>query len=240
MATPFVSLADADTDYKSPIGQDLMRQMQDNFDNLNERVTKMESGSRVLEHFNYYDGAGNAMPPSMFSTSGTPTITYPAWSVVALANTNDFHQVYEMFRTLRFDQVTTPIIYEARLKKIVDKGHFFGMAVHSTTGADRNGIWLERVDASNWRFVSYNGSRNNGSSFAKPTDNTWFTVRIEMNSSSEVKCYVDDVLKDTLVTQIPTTSLLHAFLDPIGAGPGSPTCHADWIAFGTEALVNAP
>lgn len=119
----------------------------------------------------------------------------------------------------RFDQVTRPIIFEARMKISAD-GYVYAGLRHGITqdatgrpSTDRAGVWLERVDSTNWRFVSFDGSRFNGSNFAKPTAGNWFTVKIEFTDtpSNRAICSVDGVVKETITSNLDTDTELRAW-----------------------------
>jgi hypothetical protein len=57
MAIPlFTPFLDAQTAYKAALGQDFFRQMQDDFDNLNGRTTRLESSVLLYDHFADQDG----------------------------------------------------------------------------------------------------------------------------------------------------------------------------------------
>src|SRR6185436_17736051 len=78
---------------------------------------------------------------------------------------------------------------------------------------DSKGIWVERVDATNWRFVSFDSSRNNGSSFAKPTPGTWWTIDVIFTDDprNRALCYINGVLKETFTSNLPTADSLHYY-----------------------------
>ena len=146
----------------------------------------------------------------------------------------------------RFDRVTRPIIFRARIKLAADSDFVFGLrdgprSEHYRT-VDRPGIWMERVDGSNWRFVCYDGTRNNGGNFAKITTGTWFEVEIEFTDTPADRafCYVDGVLKQTLTANLPTTSPLCFALLPGGGVNGTAgTTDYDRVRIDCPALLDA-
>lgn len=151
----------------------------------------------------------------------------------------------------RFDRSTKPIVFTARIKLAADSPFLFGLRdgprseqfVNGGLGFNRHGIWMERVDSSNWRFVSYDGTRNNGSNFAKVTSGTWFEVRIEFTDTPADRafCYVDGVLKNTLAANLPTTSALCAALLTVDVNQGGTAGNIDYDRFRHEvpAILDA-
>ena len=251
----FVQLTTAETAAKAKIRQALMRKIKDNLDNLNGRATQVDQLARVFDHFNFADaGAPITLPQDFTLYAGADgDISYPAFSVLRFNNSSTASMLVQTKRNYRFDSVTLPIRLIVRAKKLIDVGFSIGIRPYystsltsnlSTSGlTDGNGIWLERVDSSNWRFVSYNGSRNNGANFAKPTDGNWFVVEIEFTNdpSNQALCRIDGVLKETLSTQLPTTSILHGFIDSVGSGssPGSNVMDFDSFDYSIVAQLDA-
>lgn len=128
------------------------------------------------------------------------------------ASAGRYSNLYGLDR-FRFDRITKPLIYTARVKFATDQAFLLGLRdgfKSESLTVDRHGIWMERVDSSNWRFVSYDGTRNNGANFTKVTSGNWFEVKIEFTDTPADRafCYVDGVLKQTLTANMPTTAYL--------------------------------
>jgi hypothetical protein len=106
---------------------------------------------------------------------------------------------------------------------------------------DLPGVWLERVDGSNWRFVSYDTARNNGASFTRITNGNWFKLTIEFTDSPSDRaiCSIDDVVKSTLTTQLPTDDILHAALAIGGTAVGNGLFDIDFADFGGPDIQDA-
>jgi hypothetical protein len=234
----FAELTLAETAAKAKIRQALMRKLKDNCTNLNARISQSEQSAHVFEHFNAY--SFDAVYP-LFEKVNLYDIVAGIWSVYQAGDaTGGYGGVFSR-RTVRIDAVTSPVRLKARCKKISDVSHLLGLRLQSAaTLSDTQGVWLERVDASNWRFVSYDTARNNGVNFTKPTDGTWFEVDIEWTSATSVSCRVDGVLKDTLITQLPSNDLLRVHLLSAGTGGAwTKTMEIDRFEFSFGALTDA-
>lgn len=247
----YVALTDTETNAGKPIRQALKKKIRDNFIDHESRIVKVENESRLFEHFNFADSGTPITVPTNFTVlgnTGDGDISYPAFSVIRLNHSSGAGIIVQSKRNFRFDAVTLPIKLIVRAKKLVDVAFFIGMRPYysgllNPGLTDGNGIWLERVDASNWRFVSYNGSRNNGSNFTKPTDGNWFEVEIEFTNtpSNQALCRVDGVLKETLTTQLPTTTILHGNFHSAGSGstPGTNVMDVDRFDYSVTSQINA-
>jgi hypothetical protein len=261
-----ISLAQAT--YKAGIGQDFMRQNRDNQINFNARLVQLESEVRLFDHFidetpaglsllaregalttGEYANGGNWMYIGFDGTGPIGTdynAAKPTWTtgrIGSIITTVGHYGIAFSKKSLRFDGVTKPITYEGRFKLSADGAGLFGMrdgpyAEAPTT--DRQGIWVERVDSTNWRFVSYDTARNSGSNFSKPTAGNWFKVKIVFDTSTDrALCYIDDVLKETLTTQLPTTRILHAAFGLHGGGAATTDLDFDWVDWKAVALLEA-
>jgi hypothetical protein len=285
MPTPaFTPFVDAQTAYKSPLGQDFFRQMQDDFTNLNSRLSSLESAIAVYDHFNTRvafsrDGAEIRFPSfpvvapydvaasptfqaslsgnwvaladtddTLFDISGGMNVPPPAFSVarIGAASGGSWMSVFSR-RTVLFNSMTRPLVLNARFKLSADIATKAGLRVMPTAGAsapadpsatDSKGIWLERVDATNWRFVSFDSSRNNGSSFAKPTPGTWYTVQIIFTDdpSNRALCYVNGVLKETFTSNLPTADELSFYFGHAATGG---TMDIDIASLRAEGIADA-
>ncbi len=176
----------------------------------------------------------------------------PAGSVARVASIGSGGAEYANWYSLKafhYAQVGLPIVLEARCKIGTDNPFSFGVRQgpfserlsFGGVGADRNGIWLERVDASNWRFVAFDGTRQNGSNFTKVAAGTWFRVRIEFGSTPSALCYIDGTLKETLTAHLPTSSLLRAALlvCDTNLGGTSGTVDYDLVDYSCGSLLDA-
>lgn len=195
-----------------------------------------------------YIGYDNTDSRSSHFNASKPAYSVARMSIPAFASSK-YAQAYSRL-ALQFDQVTRPITFEARMKLSADGALFAGLRVGVRSGGsgqaisfDRNGIWLERVDATNWRFACYNGTRTSGTSFAKPTAGNWFKVKIEFTDtpSNRALCYVDDVLKETITTNLPTATPLRAWWQGSNfvSGLGAWDFDCDRYAFSALGLADA-
>lgn len=231
----FSTLTLAETAAKALIRQALWRKVKDNFDDHEPRLVQLEKQIRIFDHFNRAaeattnDKSWGTTPATGGSILGRDWLLHassnaelgnanaakPSWSVVRIASPSAAGQwaQAQSALSLQFNEITAPITLEARIKRAVDMNFKAGMRGFFTDPtADSKGIWLEKVDASNWRFVSFDTARNNGASFAKVAEGNWFKVKIIFESSPSIRalCSVDGVLKETLTTQLPQTTRMHA------------------------------
>jgi hypothetical protein len=237
----FVEFTDAETAFNAGVGQDYRRKMKDDFTNLNARAQILESHAIFFDHFTErHEPTGALSDPSLpllsedgvfkvrphrwrmrlFGGSGDAedrTLNKPAYSVAGIQHEGSGTGTFLWtVPDVRFDLVTLPITFEARVKlDQSDREPIVGLKEWQTTNpatTDAPGIWLDYIDTSNWRFVSYDTARNNGGSFAKVSAGSWFTVKIVFTDdpSNRALCYVDGVLKETLTTQLPTAKRLNA------------------------------
>jgi len=264
MALPaFVELTDAETAFKAGIGQDTGRKIKDDFTNLNSRELKLEGGIPNIDHFNSRDGrfftvnadeiedrVGRFHGYRTYGGTGgalSPLWTFPAYSVVRVTsygggvagNNTNLLMTWEEYV---FNDVTRPLIYEARVKwrgannppSIV-----IGMADQGLT----NGIWLGFPDTTNMRFTSRDASSDtHGSNFTRIAAETWFTVRIEFTDdpSNRALCYVDGVLKSTLTATLPTSRRIAGVIyTQRGSGDANAEVDCDRLDYAPLALGNA-
>jgi hypothetical protein len=248
----YSAFTDAETNARAKLRQAFFKKLKDNDAFHKSRVDQLYSGLRFFDHFNWRtdtnnrswgapDGEGATLGggngnfgwvgfnenDSLVDANYNPT--RPAFSVarftVGTLGAN-WAAWYSCFG-LQFDQVTAPLIFEARCKLSVDGAPIYGireMRDENPRLTDRNGIWIERADATNWRAVSYNGSRNNGVNWTKPSIGTWFVLRFEW-TAGQVLIKVDGVTKDTLTSQLPVSTVLHAFF---AASQNPSTCNHDF------------
>jgi hypothetical protein len=115
-------------------------------------------------------------------------------------------------QSIYFNNRTGPVTFIARIKVSVNPASTFGMCVGFTdartfdaaldTGfRSNNGVFLETVDATNWRFVMTRASAlTAGSNFTPPTAGAWFEVKVVLmdDAGQHAECYVDDVPKSDL------------------------------------------
>jgi len=145
MAPAFTPYVDAQTAYKAPLGQDFFRQMQDNFDNLDARTTRLESSVLLYDHFADKDGRwlahdndantivkfaldqkGIWLVHRIHPGSNDPALFPPmpsvqAHSVVLLDSNgagNDNAVILAGIQEVVFNSAVRPIVYEARVKWI--------------------------------------------------------------------------------------------------------------------------
>lgn len=260
MAT-FVELNDAETDSKAFMRQALGKKIKDNFTNLNARVGEIEKQARLFDHFiRRPDGESNlswGLTPASgvvmviedWHIRGTLNSDLVAMNVVKpdqsvgrfAVQTGSGVRTLTSKHTLQYDQVTLPILFECRMKLSADIRFWLGIQIPGiVTPGDNPSVFLERVDASNWRFSSWDTSGNSGSSFTKITSGNWFKVKIEFtdNPSARAICSLDDVVKETLTTQLPTNDVLAAKLIFNGA-IAQGDLDLDLMDFGAVALDDA-
>lgn len=220
----------AETAAKALMRQALWRKVKDDFDDHDLRLVRLDSGLRLSEHFNMKaPGALAEILPPLYelAQSASLTITYPAFSVLRLTTTAAGVLTGLIYRRpLNFGGVTPPIRLKARVKTVIDVSFHAGLKNAAGT-SDVKGVWLERVDASNWRFVSYDTARNNGTNFTSVASGTWFEFEIVFTNSpsNQALCYLNGVLKETLVTQLPTTADLYGVVNFQMAGT------TNWMEF---------
>ena len=259
----YVKVEDSQIDFNSGVGQDTAFQGRDNQENLKERVTKIESQSRLFDHFiRLHSGGADLLSWGPNPASASFSIIED-WRIVAISNA-DFvsmnvakpaqsvgrfavqsgSEVRQLTskHTLQYDQVTLPIIFECRVKLSADIRFWFGIYEPATDASPvtKHSIVLERVDGSNWRFRSYDGSANLGSSFTKITSGNWFKIKIEFTDTPSARaiCSIDDVVKETLTANLPTAKALSAkflFNGAIAQGDFD----LDFADFGAVALSDA-
>jgi hypothetical protein len=270
--TDYVKLTDDQTAWKKQWGQDDFRQMRDNQESHEERITQLEEQIVFFDHFNSVgvDSGADLSFPFVVDQNGTvarrsisknwhvhwggadgnygnsvANPIKPSYSVARLGvSTSGFLVDWGFAKTvphLRFDRVTKPLRLIGRFKDSADILLIVGMREFNAgnlSAADHPGIWLERVDASNLRFVSYDTSRNNGSSFARPTAGNWYEVEIIFTDdpSDQALCYVDGVLKETLTSQLPTARTLHGAW---GLDSGTAQMDCDRFRFSAAAHLDA-
>lgn len=239
----------AQTAFKFGVGQDWTRQLRDNFINHEDRIKGIEFNSLVFDHFNL-DNSEELLPEAWLKLGNVAAgdQTYPAFSVLRLRKDTGLVIGFVSKRNFRFDEVTLPLIFKTRIKKLVDVDIRIGLRLffQGTTGlpADAAGIWLERVDATDFRFVSFDTSRQNGVPFAKPTDNVWFDMEIEFTDmpSNKALCRIDGTLKETILLQLPTTKILHGLMVTAGSGgaPGVNVLDIDRARVSSAGMADAP
>ncbi len=113
--------------------------------------------------------------------------------------------------TLRYDQIVKPMRCVMRCKMSADGR--FKLGITSVTAgisklADQTGVWLERVDASNWRFKARDtGASSVTGPFTRVASGTWFEIAIEFTDdpSDRAICKLDGVDKTAggLTTNLP-------------------------------------
>jgi len=221
----FIELTDAETAFKKPIRQALMRKMKDDFTNLNARLKEVEAGTRIFDHFANGPVGARSFAAWTIDDTGVPfdnvTDVYAArrglnWVLLGRQDgasgahplvSNDVKPDYSIARMnsnatfgssfgtgrwnvafstigFQFDNVVKPIIFRGHFRmQNTDRGIFAGLYAHQVfdhLDPSKDGVYLQRVDSTDWRFVSeFSGSRTNGSAFTKPGNNTWFDVEIE-------------------------------------------------------------
>jgi hypothetical protein len=240
----FVAFSLAETAYKFLIGQDWTRKLKDNFDDHQTRLLALEAaGFRTFDHFNVDNPAAqNDFDAEVMVTGAVSasefTETYSVWLFKYNITARTMGAITR--RKVQFNAVGLPITLTWRWKQSHDKQFLVGLKLLGNF-ADANGIWLERVDASNWRFVSYDGTRNSGVSFGNVAPGNWVKTKIVFTNdpSNRALCYVNDVLKDTLTLQLPTTVPLKAvavcLLDAAGH-----EFFLDYVDFFSGGGVDAP
>ncbi len=122
-----------------------------------------------------------------------------------------------------FNNVNPPIIFRGHFRMSdTNRGIFIGLYENQDfdhNDPSKDGIYIQRVDSSNWRFVSErSGSRTNGPTFTKPGNSTWFDVEIEFTDTpfNKALCRVDTggglIQRADLQADLPTTTpLFHMF-----------------------------
>lgn len=237
----FTAFTDPETAYKAGIGQDFMRKMKDNFDNLNARINKLNNRLGFFEDFNFAPRpSGVAILPYGFEAISPTTFSYPSFSVLRVSSGNSNPGAGLVLpRPMNFASVGKPIRCKARVKRGTDTAFRFGFqSIINMT--DSIGVWLERVDASNWRFAAYDGTRESGVSFANVATGTWFDFEIVLTDtpSDRALCYLNGVLKDTLTTHPPVTGDMWGLFnwDPNAASENYDFDYVDWDA---DARIDA-
>lgn len=178
------------------------------------------------------------------STAIGPNQPPPAYSVRRIRSVNTSYAAIQSALELRFDQATLPIIFEGRFRNESDNPFRVGMMrrlANFNPSTDGAGVWLERVDATNWRFATYNTARNNGVSFARPSTFLWYVVKIEFTDapSNRVLCSIDGVLKDTISSQLPTAIPQRASWAAISPS-ATLDIDVDRVKFAAPGLADAP
>ena len=124
---------------------------------------------------------------------------------------------------LLFNSATRPVFFESRLKwggsavprSLVGMIGALPNNWHNDANLPTDGVWLEFPDSTNVRFVTRaGGTSTNGSNITRPTTGTRFKARFEFTDtpSNRALCYLDDVLKETFTTNLPTSARLRAML----------------------------
>lgn len=146
----------------------------------------------------------------------------------------------------RLDQIVQPITFTGRFALGVDDTFLIGMRERCTSLTEngvtttRQGIWMERVDASNYRFKSYDGGTFTGSSFSRPTIGSWFEVSIVF-STGQALCYLNGSLKETIASHLPgATALSASYFGDIGGGTGPFNMDVDRALWQAAGQLDAP
>lgn len=146
----------------------------------------------------------------------------------------------------RLDQVVQPITFTGRFALSVDDTFLAGMRERCTSLTEngvtttRQGIWMERVDASNYRFKSNDGGTFTGSNFARPTIGSWFEVSIVF-TTGQALCYLNGSLKETIVSHLPSaTALAASWFGDIGGGSGPINMDVDRVLWQAAGQSDAP
>lgn len=220
-----------------------------------------------------FDGSGAAPKERIFNQrwlwafqgqAGTPADpTFPAYSVVRLdadgnASNDAAHSGLYSLQDFVFDNVTKPITYKARVqwrgqRANHDPIHRWGMhASYYTSVGTPNapyGIYLEMPNNTDFRFSCKSSAGvTTGTLFTRPIPDAWFEVRIDFTDdpSDRAVCYIDDVPKETLITNLPTTDRLRGSVicaqDYVGGGGAGSTPYQvdiDRIRYTCEGLTDA-
>lgn len=97
-----------------------------------------------------------------------------------------------------------------------------------------NFIKMYSTAGSNWKTITKNAGSSTENTTDVAIDTDYHTLRIT-STASEVKFYIDDVLKETHTTNIPTADLfLEVRLDLLG--DGQDYAYLDWI----EYMIDRP
>jgi hypothetical protein len=225
----FIELTDAETAFKKPIRQALMRKIKDDFTNLNARLKEVEAGTRIFDHFANGVAGARSFPLWSVNDAGSPidymndvTAARKGLNWILLGRTdgasganpvisNDVKPHYSIARMnsastwgslvgtgrwnlafstigFQFDNVVKPIIFRGHFRMSdTNRGIFIGLYGTQTFNhldPSKDGVYIQRVDATDWRFVSeFSGSRTNGATFTKPGNNPWFDVEVEFTDT---------------------------------------------------------
>ncbi len=233
------------------------------FDHFNARHFDIDNNFNFVSHSwpvgQFYGQVGNAERRdgrgavwSFLSTQndagGTRNPAPPASSVARIseAGSGSWVTVQSNMR-LRFDQITKPMRFIIRMKMDADGAFKIGMITGTgiaSKSVDQTGVWLERVDASNWRFkVRDTGASSVTGSFARVANGTWFEIDIEFTDtpSDRVICRLDGVDKTAggLTSNLPITADLGATMATFSSGTGT-LFDFDRVLFRAAGIADAP
>lgn len=159
---------------------------------------------------------------------------------------------------LQPDAVGLPITFEGRFRKVTtnDRGFWIGLRECTaatlnespalfTTGATRRGICLVYGSATQMRFRNVGAGATDGALANYPTLNTWFTVKIILNSNVNAVCTVVDSTGTTILTETFTTDITQTIPLAASYALGITTASAasldsDWLSLSCEGVSLAP
>jgi hypothetical protein len=242
MATPteYTEVPDPLLDSGKPIRSTDIKQMRDNQNYLNTEIGRASRGA-VFDHFNRRTGYSSDLIVAGFV--GPTSRTDHAWRYYAGSNAGDeilegmtgaanwAHYIrgtgewlFQSIQAFQPNNADLPLDVTFRCRGsalAAGTALFLGLInyVAASTVTPTRGVYLERDTAANWKFsTDDNSTPASSSTFARAANDTWFTVRILYNSTSEVECYFDGTLEHTFTADLPNDGVLHLTAAAIDMG----------------------
>lgn len=238
----FNELTLAETAYKAGVGQDVTRKIKDNFTNLNTRLLQLESRAEVFEHFLYPSYPLIGPDVGEWDDGSSGIFSRDAYSVIKAQSGQGNQSVgHAITRGLIFDELTRPLTFETRIKWGGSGANTRMASGFGGYRATTRGVWLEMINSTQMRFSSRDSAGQfNGTAFSRIAISTWFKVKIIFTDdpSDRALCYVDDVLKETITSNLPTPDELRCMSTAWSTGAGD-LIFVDWIRMSALAFDDA-
>jgi len=181
-------------------------------------------------------------------TPGGVNAEKPSFSVARMLSDTTLLGVIASRRSIMESQAVDPVVFAARIKVSADVKINIGMIdVYDGVSLDDNpvttgfrGAHFFRVDATNWNVTTNSaGGSHNGTAFAHPSYGAWHDYLIIFNSG-QIDFSVDGNIKASLTLDLPTTSVLKAYLGFSGAGIGASNNDIESVNFFSGGLLQTP
>lgn len=266
---PYNRVADPLLDSGKPARSTDIKKIRDNQDYFNEQISLSPTSGGVQSHFNRADfGASAGTLADVLAGEGIfiEASSAAVWEL-RIDNTIDAHYIrfaapssvnganLVCMSAMDFTTWTKPLTFKCRLRSAGWAAGDFsgfrigfandGVAVTPSMTANtrpQHGIYLEEGAAgANFRFVSSNGGANTvGSDFTKPSDNTWFEVKIEFTDvgGNQAICQIDGVTKETITTNLPTARNLFGMVSLVSAVGSAAVVDVDRISVMSGGAIN--